>query len=472
MNLNDMLRLGFSNLWRMKLRSSLTILGVVIGIGALTSMVSFGTGMQKNIFDTVAANDLFTNITVTPRRVDTDDFDVSEAKKMADSLLHESKPLTDSTLTQIQALAGVEIAYPRIEFPVKVKLFDDSTNLRVLALPAALAKYKPYNDLLAGEYFSSDTTSAIIIGQNVLYRRFKIKLKDGPEQLTTADSARGVKLLPPDSILGKTIRVISISVNPTIMGQMLGSFTGMADLPLGESITELTVIGILKSNNNFGPNMGQGNLIIPIGTANSIPRLGFSNVWELLNKRGGNNSYDQIMVRAADMKVLDDVKKSLEKMNVGVYSISDQLRELRNAFLIINSILGAIGAIALIVAGLGIVNTMVMSILERTREIGIMKSIGGSEREIRLIFFVEASVIGFVGAILGLLLGWSITRVAGLIMNMQLSKDGIGPVELFYFPWWLILGAILFSIFISLAAGLYPAIRAANIDPVKALRHD
>jgi len=121
---------------------------------------------------------------------------------------------------------------------------------------------------------------------------------------------------------------------------------------------------------------------------------------------------------------------------------------------------------------LGIVNTMIMSILERTREIGIMKAIGGSEIQIKWIFFVEAGSIGFIGAIFGLLLGWIVTRISNQIANSQFLPAGEPQVDFFYFPLWLILGAIAFSVILSLIAGLYPAIRAARIDPVKALRHD
>jgi len=131
-----------------------------------------------------------------------------------------------------------------------------------------------------------------------------------------------------------------------------------------------------------------------------------------------------------------------------------------------------IGTIALIIAALGIINTMLMSILERTREIGIMKAVGGSENGIKMIFFVEASFIGLIGAIFGLLLGWAVTRIANQIMNARIIPDLNQRVDLFYFPLWLILGAVAFSILVSLAAGLYPAIRAARIDPVRALRHD
>ena len=101
-----------------------------------------------------------------------------------------------------------------------------------------------------------------------------------------------------------------------------------------------------------------------------------------------------------------------------------------------------------------------------------MKAIGGSEPDIRKIFFVEATSIGLTGAIFGLGLGWVVTRIANYVANSQILSLGEDPIELFYFPVWLILGAIVFSILVSLGAGLYPAIRAARIDPVKALRRE
>jgi len=183
-------------------------------------------------------------------------------------------------------------------------------------------------------------------------------------------------------------------------------------------------------------------------------------------------TYGSIQVRVDHVQKIGEVSDQLRAMKVGVFSIIDQLDEIKRVFLILNSLLSAIGVIALFVAGLGIINTMVMSILERQREIGIMKAIGGSEKEIRMIFFAEVSLIGFVGAIFGLALGWVVTRVANIVVNTQILPEDMEAVNLFYFPAWLIAGAVLFSLLISLVAGFYPAARAARIDPVRALRHD
>jgi putative ABC transport system permease protein len=126
----------------------------------------------------------------------------------------------------------------------------------------------------------------------------------------------------------------------------------------------------------------------------------------------------------------------------------------------------------LTVASLGIINTMVMSILERTREIGIMKAIGGSDGDVRRIFLVEASAIGLLGGITGILLGWLVGRIINFGANYYIVQQGGTPGNLFSLPVWLIAGALGFSLVVSLAAGVFPARRAARLDPIHALRHD
>jgi putative ABC transport system permease protein len=207
-------------------------------------------------------------------------------------------------------------------------------------------------------------------------------------------------------------------------------------------------------------------------TGKEVPRLNFSSVWDILNRDKKEGTYSSIYVRVEKMEDVSPVRKEIENMGLGVFSIADEMKEMKQVFLIMDSLLGAIGTVALIIAALGIINTMIMSIMERTREIGIMKAVGGSENQIKMIFFVEAAFIGLIGALFGLALGWFVSRIANIIINTKLSPMDAPEVDLFYFPLWLITGAIAFSILVSLAAGLYPAIRAARIDPVRALRHD
>ncbi len=147
-------------------------------------------------------------------------------------------------------------------------------------------------------------------------------------------------------------------------------------------------------------------------------------------------------------------------------------RNITDTFYYLDMVLSAVGMIAIVVAALGIINTMVMSILERYSEIGIMKAVGASDRDIQKIFFFESCSIGFLGGVFGLGLGWSVSRIINGIVNYFLAKQGVPYLDYFNLTLWLCLGALGFSIVVSLVAGIYPAARAARIDPVAALRHD
>jgi putative ABC transport system permease protein len=134
--------------------------------------------------------------------------------------------------------------------------------------------------------------------------------------------------------------------------------------------------------------------------------------------------------------------------------------------------LGIFGSLALAVASIGIVNTLVMAILERRREIGIMKAIGASDGDVKKLFFAEAGVMGAFGGALGVALGWTIGRVINAGTNFYLRQQDLSPEQIWFVPWWLVGGAILFAIVVSLLSGLYPAARAARLDPVQALRYE
>ena len=470
----DMVGLALDNLRRTKLRTTLTALGVVIGIGALASMVSFGTGMQKNITEAFSQNDLFTSMYVTSKSVGALDPTDPDVEEIVSALRSPAASLTDSTLQAIRDVPGVEIAFPEITFPVRVRLGDKETRTTLRALPAAMGAFKPYSNLAFGKFFADDSSASVVIGWDTL-KRMKLVVDDpkNPMALSAKDSSEGMQVVAADSILGKPLEVVSVVLD---LSQLAGG--GMFNLlrpgkvPTAESVTTFRIAGILKRSSTFSDPELKGGIMVPIGAAQVIPRMGFSSVWDLLGGDNRPGTYSSLYVRVKSMADMQPVRERIEKMNLGVFSIADQLKEIRRGFLIVDSILGAIGTIALVVAALGIANTMVMSILERTREIGIMKAIGGSEEDIKKIFFVEAAAIGAIGAGFGLLLGWGVTRIANLVANARLLPQGESAVNLFYFPIWLILGAIGFGIGMSLLAGLYPAFRAARIDPIEALRHD
>jgi putative ABC transport system permease protein len=466
----DMIRLGLENLLHTKLRTVLTILGVVVGIGALASMVSFGTGMQRNVTDAFKQTDLFTSLIVTAGDID----EISGPEDVAELMKKPPKPLTDSTVIAIRGVEGVDIVFPQITFPVRLEMNGRETRTTLRGIPAAMGAYKPFSDLVYGEFFSKNDERVAVLRMEVL-EDMGLTVADPDTGAATApdDSAGAMVAVPPDSIIGRPLEVVTAVMDPSgIAGSpLLGIMPGQELFQ--EAAGELRIVGILEAQNDFSAQGFRGGIFVPIETADSIPRLGFSSVWDLLGDGGSHGKYASIYVRVRDMTDLEAVRTALvDEMGLSVFSIADQFNEIKRGFVILDSVLAAVGTVALFVAALGIVNTMVMSILERTREIGIMKAIGASDAQIRTVFLAEAATIGAAGAVLGLVLGWLVTRVANMVVNARFMPAGEDPVNLFYFPAWLILGAIGFSILVSLLAGVYPAGRAARVDPVRALRHD
>jgi putative ABC transport system permease protein len=183
-------------------------------------------------------------------------------------------------------------------------------------------------------------------------------------------------------------------------------------------------------------------------------------------------TYMTVSVRVNNPSQVQAVEDAVKKMGFNTFSMLDATKSLRRFFAILDLFLGIFGSLALAVASIGIVNTLVMAILERRREIGIMKAIGASDGDVQKLFFAEAGVMGALGGALGVALGWTIGRVINVATNLYLKRQALQPEQIWFVPWWLVLGAIVFAIAVSLLSGLYPAARAARLDPVQALRYE
>ncbi len=443
MNISDHIELSFSNLWKRKLRTFLTTAGVTVGIGALVSMISFGLGMQRNVTDRFNSLELFNSITVLPdnmgrRSADPDEGGPIQAQEPG------GKPLDEAAAASISKLPGVQIVFPDIRFPARVKFNGTEDFKLVQVLPAKIASSKMVR-LVAGRSYQSDDVAELIVSSRLL-RQFKI-----------AD---------PGAALGKKIELSSIALNPTNWPALLQG-GGL------QFETHSFMIAGVSGETAVGPGGPITNdLYIPSGAAARINKLPFTSVWDLFRVRDGKLGYSALNVRLASPRYVDAVKAAVRGMGFSCIAFADQLSEIKTAFYYLDMVLSAVGMIAIVVASLGIVNTMVMSILERYSEIGIMKAVGASDRDVQKIFFFESCSIGFLGGVLGLVLGWSVSRVINRVVNFFLARQGVPYIDYFNLPLWLCLGAVAFSVAVSLIAGIYPAARAARIDPVAALRHD
>jgi len=449
MRISDYIEQSFSNLRKKKLRTFLTTFGVVIGIGALVSMFSFGKGVQKNVTDSFKEMGLFNYIAVysasNRSRIEQAHTDPDEQH---DQIQNEQVPdlanspiLDDDFLQEVIKMKGVESAFPEIRFPALIK-FREKEQFSIVQVMSADVCQSELMKLRAGKAYVDDAENSLIITDSLL-RRMDVK---------DFETALG------EEIEISTLAIDSALLNPAnMMSIMQGD-----KLPFSKESYSFTIAGVAER-------MGMG---MPPGPAEGMKKISLTSIRDFFQPAEKLKGYSAVTIKVASVKYIDTIKEQMEAKGLKTFALIDQLKEIKTAFLFMDMFLAAVAMIGITVASLGIINTMVMSILERYREIGIMKAIGASDKDVKKIFFFESGMIGFLGGIFGLALGWFVSTVINQIANHFLAKQGVPYVNYFSFPLWLCLGAVAFSILVSLAAGLYPALRAARVDPVVALRHD
>jgi ABC-type lipoprotein release transport system permease subunit len=189
-------------------------------------------------------------------------------------------------------------------------------------------------------------------------------------------------------------------------------------------------------------------------------------------------SYERAMVYVGDINDSSAVSKELRSMEFQTWSPSDWLDAMKQTARMIQGVLGGIGGISLFVAALGITNTMIMSIYERTKEIGVMKVIGANLRDIRKMFLLEAGMIGFLGGAIGTLLSLLLSLLMNTVLKDVISMGlgqiggGYGDASISIIPWWVVICALAFATAIGMAAGYYPAKRAMNLSALESLRNE
>ncbi len=491
MSLYDILRLSIRNLREAKLRATLTTMGVIVGVAVIVTMVSFGLGLQRNTIARFKALDLFNEIRVfgrslssladalsPPKRAGGGEDGGRQRQQGGRGPQPEAPPkrvLDDAAVAEIAQIPGVAYVEPIVSFPVYMRSNGRVFRQSVSGANAPNASSR-FQEFAAGKMLAAPEADEIVVSeawtQDFGYEK-------------------------PETALGQTVDFLAPAKKRDDEEETDSNFFG---IPLEDDADEegaadalvarsFRIVGVLakeaKNNSSGGGFRGlsaYADAYVPLPAArrwsqehrNPLNEVAL----ELARESGALDKnqaegYDSATVRVSDPVVMTDVRNVLTERGFESFSIVDQLEQLRTVFLIINSALGLLGGISLLVASFGIANTMIMSILERTREIGIMKAIGAEDREIKLIFFVEAAVIGLVGGVIGVLAAWGIDALANrLAYRFILKPQGASYVDFFSIPVYLWLGAILFAVLVSILAALYPAARAARIDPVKALRHD
>lgn len=416
MTLSDQVRAAFSNVGRRKLRSTLASLGVMVGTTTIVLMVSLASGVRWQInrqFESLGLNSL--TVTSAGRR---DDFF---------SFLPSRKPITQADLSRWKALPGIVEAVPEVNLPNSVNLVIlwNGTNE---AVRMAAPNFRP------GMFFQEPP--AAIAGSLDLSAPGGVVLSAGVLReagISTNDCAR---------VIGQPVQAILREPRGDTQ-----SFT-------------LHVRGV----------SGEHAATIQVSLADSIAmKSWWFNSTNLLDHDG----YDAVTLRTVDVPRADALGKELRKEGYAVQSLEFLVTAANRVVTVVTVMFTLIGSIALLVATIGIANTMVMAIYERTREIGILKAMGASRGEIRQMFMFEAGCIGMIGGIVGLAFGWLLGAVLNEAITLYFRyQDEPVHGQFFIVTPLLAIVAIVFATFIGLVAGLLPAQRAAKLDPLQALRHE
>lgn len=445
----DLLRVCLQNLLRRKSRTILTVLGVLIGCCSIVIMVSLGIGMKESQEKLLSELGDLTIITVT-----------------APQKGHGKKKLDDKLLKEIRSLDGVEGVTPKLGF--------DAYTCRLLAGPGN--RYVADWSMLAGldtaqmdkmGYQLTDGTypaapGEVAVGQYFAYNFRDTLRPEGSNTINRWDSGLdedGRLLPPPDAYFDPLKQPLTLEVT----GADGSTFT-----------VPLKAVGAVKEDNAKGYETSDG-VMMSVADLQALLKRAASG-------RTAPNStpaYDSVLVKVSGIKQVDPVETAIKNMGYSTESMESIRKPMEKEARQKQMMLGGLGAISLIVAALGITNTMIMSISERTKEIGVMKSLGCYVYDIRVLFLAEAGAIGFIGGVIGSVISFVISLIINLVslgfapenfLPAMLGAEGISRVSVI--PPWLYLFALVFSVFIGLGSGYYPANKAVQIPALEAIKSE
>ena len=446
MRKKDLLRICLQNLMRRKSRTFLTVLGVLIGCCSIVIMVSLGIGMRESQERTLAQMGDLTIITVSAPQGGR-----GKAK------------LDDALVKRLRGLSGVEAVTPKQTLEVdSIRLMTGTGNryvaewTTVVGLDVDAMEKMGYRMTAGG---SAKRNGEVIVGQNIAYE-FKDTMR--PEGRNTVDRWSGTW-----DENGNLTNVPDPYFDP-----MSGKITMEIMTQTGKVTEVVSPVGVVKEDYSKGSETSDGII------------MSLQDLHRLLDKVQGSRKkkvpYDSVLVKVGNISQVADVEKEIKTMGYNTESMESIRKPMEKEAQQKQMMLGGLGAISLFVAALGITNTMIMSISERTREIGIMKALGCYVSDIRVMFLAEAGAIGLIGGVIGCIISFTASVIINLVSLGGLSPENLAGAVLggeevsrvSVIPVWLLLFAVVFSVFIGLGSGYYPANKAVQIPALEAIKSE
>lgn len=427
MRLCDLLSIAFLNLWRRKLRAFLTVLGMTIGVASIVVMVSLGIGIREATIQSFAGTGSLTLIQVNSWSY----VDMGDGTGTS-----RETELNRQSVEAFKQIPGVRAVMPMVETYGLLKSGRYVSDVNILGVEAELAAEF---DLTLGEGVYPEarrgSTKEMVVGSYVL-QWFR-----DPNTGKQAVDRNGNPRVELDDHFQLTFDYNNVYQSG-----------GESMEPRG-SMYKIEMVGRMQDEGNYSY-----YCLMEMETLEELIKDNKDYVG------GGKGTYNQVLVKCNELEDVKAVKTQIENMGYGTYSAQDAVEMAEEQTARIQYLLGAIGGVSLLVAAIGIINTMMMSIYERTREIGIIKVLGCRMSNIAGMFLAESAFIGLFGGALGLGVSFGL----GLLLNAALASSGLTSV----IPLYLAVGAVAFSVLVGLLAGLYPAVRAMRLSPLAAIRNE
>ncbi|MDB5163928.1 MAG: transporter permease [Candidatus Saccharibacteria bacterium] len=468
----DYIVTALRNIWRQKLRSLLTIFAVVIGATSVTIMLALVTGAKTFFRSQVEANGMLQQVAVS-QKSDIKDFnDASHSGGNCDSCTK----LTDAIITKIKTVPHVVEVARQMRVGAFEAVSFSGKKYTLEQVYATDANGVIHNNILAGHDLQPSDKEGVAVFTSDYADKFGFKGnyngligKQISLQSRSFYSGVGAVVKQPVPCNGPCDN--KLQQPPTVL---TATIVGIMDTSTTSTAVRVPVDWAIGMNQERHYEFTKADQIAQEaacknarGACNSTQHMSL-----ITTNFVDTNGYDQLVVKADNAKNAKQVAADIKKFNVGAADAESMINSQLAIFNVVGLVLGGIGGIALAVAAIGVVNTMVMAILERTREIGVMRAVGARRSTVSRLFTFEASLLGFWGGVFGVGVGYGLTRIANVFINKQLASQSVQAHDIITLPIWLILTVIAVTTMIGMLAGLYPAHRAAKLDPVEALHYE
>lgn len=466
MSLIDLLRMSSGNLKRRKLRTFLTVLGVVIGTASIVVMISLGLGLQQSTYKEIEKSGGLTTIQVTGKD--------GQGSMMMASGEESEEYVTDDVIEKLKKLDHVEFVSPVLELSaIALKgNYEGYLTLQGMSHEALEKMQIPLKD--GGTLPAENSSSLDLIMGNMVITNFNSK-SGGSGYWETGEL--------PDIDFAKDSLFLVLDMDAYYQSQSggFGNLGGEGEGAASQTPKSAKKYVVKASGVVEGTvdeyNAHSYSTYCDIETLKTMLKKEFRG--RVIPGQPSTSSgkpysyfvYSSAQVKVDDLENVESVSNEIRTLGFQTYSNAEYLESMQKQFAMIQAVLGGIGAVSLLVAAIGIANTMMMSIYERTKEIGVIKVLGCSLKNIRQMFLLEAGFIGLIGGVIGntlsIIMSFVINKVVGSMGAEMGMTDGIS-----YIPPWLVLVSLLFAILVGMAAGYFPARRAMKLSPLAAIRNE